>query len=115
MRWADLLGRVFEIDVRNERALRWSTALRPAIDDPDVARRILGHLGLPTSIKPPLPARPPPGSVQLRLDSIAVPQDRPEAPVAERRKLRDRPLASGRTRRSTPASVALRVARGIRT
>ena len=64
MRWADLLRRVFEIDVLH--CARCGGRLRfvAAIDDPEVVRRILSHLGLPTSIEPPLPARSPPGLTQ---------------------------------------------------
>ena len=68
MRWADLLRRVFEIDVLH--CARCGGRLRfvAAIDDPEVVRRILGHLGLPTSIAPPLPARSPPGLAQESFD-----------------------------------------------
>jgi hypothetical protein len=68
VRWADLLRRVFEIDVL--RCARCGGRLRfvAAIDDPEVVRRILGHLGLPTSIAPPLPARSPPGLTQQSFD-----------------------------------------------
>lgn len=68
VRWADLLRRVFEIDV--SRCARCGGRLRfvAAIDDPEVVRRILGHLGLPTSIAPPLPARSPPGLTQESFD-----------------------------------------------
>ena len=64
VRWADLLRRVFEIDVLH--CARCGGRLRfvAAIDDPEVVRRILSHLGLPTSIEPPLPARSPPGLTQ---------------------------------------------------
>jgi hypothetical protein len=68
MRWADLLRRVFEIDVLH--CARCGGRLRfvAAIDDPAVVRRILGHLGLPNSIAPPLPARSPPGLTQESFD-----------------------------------------------
>ena len=60
MKWADLLRRVFEIDVLA--CARCGGRLRfvAAIDDPEAIRRILGQLGFPTSITPTLPARPPP-------------------------------------------------------
>lgn len=63
-----VVSRVFEIDVL--RCARCGGPLRfvAAIDDPEVARRILGHLGLPTSIAPPLPARSPPGLTQESFD-----------------------------------------------
>ncbi len=68
MGWADLLRRVFEIDVlhctRCGRRLRFVAA----IYDPEVVRRILCHLGLMTSIAPPLPARSPPGLTQESFD-----------------------------------------------
>jgi hypothetical protein len=68
VKWADLLRRVFEIDVLT--CARCGGRLRfvAAIDDPEAIRRILGHLGLPTSITPPLPARPPPGGAQASFD-----------------------------------------------
>ena len=68
VKWADLLRRVFEIDVLT--CARCGGRLRfvAAIDDPEAIRRILGHLGLPTSITPPLPARPPPGGEQAWFD-----------------------------------------------
>ena len=68
VKWADLLRRVFEIDVLA--CARCGGRLRfvAAIDDPEAIRRILGHLGLPTSITPPLPARPPPGGEQVWFD-----------------------------------------------
>ena len=68
VKWADLLRRVFEIDVLA--CARCGGRLRfvAAIDDPEAIRRILGHLGLPTSITPPLPARPPPGGEQASFD-----------------------------------------------
>jgi hypothetical protein len=68
VRWADLLRRVFEIDVSHcARCGGWLRFVA-AIADADVVRRILGHLGLPTSIAPPLPARPPPGIAQGSFD-----------------------------------------------
>jgi hypothetical protein len=59
---------VFEIDVLA--CARCSGRLRfvAAIDDPDVIRRILAHLGLPTAIAPPLPARSPPEVSELAFD-----------------------------------------------
>jgi hypothetical protein len=68
VKWADLLRRVFEIDVLA--CARCGGRLRfvAALDDPEAIRRILGHLGLPTSIMPPLPARPPPGGEKAWFD-----------------------------------------------
>jgi len=58
--WADLLRRVFEIDVL---ACACGGRLRfvATIEDPPVVQRILRHLGLPTDTPGPAPARPPPG------------------------------------------------------
>lgn len=53
LKWADLMGRVFEFVV-----LACSTCcggrlrLVATIDDPELIRRILGHLGLPTTLAP---------------------------------------------------------------
>jgi hypothetical protein len=69
MRWADLLKRVFEVDV-----LTCAGSLRflAAIEDPLVIRRILGHLGLPTALPKPLPARPPPTTGELAFEVAAL-------------------------------------------
>ena len=57
--WAELLRRVFAIDVL---ACTCGGRLRfiATIEDPPVVQRILRHLGLPTAIPQPAPARPPP-------------------------------------------------------
>jgi hypothetical protein len=68
VRWADLLRRVFEIDVLRCAHCGGQLRFVAAIDDPEVVRRILDHLGLPTSIAPPLPARSPPGLTQASFD-----------------------------------------------
>ena len=68
VRWADLLRRVFEIDVSRCARCRGRLRFVAAIDDAAVIRRILGHLGLPTWIAPPLPARSPPGLTQESFD-----------------------------------------------
>ncbi|MCC6766556.1 MAG: hypothetical protein IT293_18005, partial [Deltaproteobacteria bacterium] len=59
--WADLMRRVFEIDVL---ACDCGARLRflATIEDPPVVQRILRHLGLPTDTPGPAPARPPPGA-----------------------------------------------------
>jgi hypothetical protein len=59
--WADLLRRIFEIDVL---ACACGGRLRfiATIEDPPVVQRILRHLGLPTDTPVPDPARPPPVS-----------------------------------------------------
>ena len=58
--WADLMRRVFAIDVL---AFVCGARLRfvATIEDPLVVQRILRHLGLPTATPVPAPARPPPG------------------------------------------------------
>ena len=58
--WADLLRRVYLVDVLTCPHCKRSRRLLAFITDPDVTARILRHLGLPT--RPPLvaPARPPP-------------------------------------------------------
>ena len=57
--WADLLRRVFAIDV-----LGWACGGRlrliETIEDPPIVQRILRHLGLPTELPALYPARPPP-------------------------------------------------------
>jgi hypothetical protein len=57
MPWAELLQRVFEVDAL--RCPRCGTQMRllAAIEDPEVARKILGCLGLPAR-GPPLGAAP---------------------------------------------------------
>ncbi len=59
--WADLMRRVFEIDVL---ACVCGARLRfiATIEDPPVVQRILRHLGLPTDTPVTAPARPPPGA-----------------------------------------------------
>jgi hypothetical protein len=59
--WADLMRRVFEIDVL---ACVCGAQLRfvATIEDPPVVQRILRHLGLPTDAPAVAPARPPPDS-----------------------------------------------------
>jgi len=68
VRWADLLRRVFEIDILHGTRCGGRMRFVAAIDDPEVVRRILGYLGLPTSIAPPLPARSPPVLTQDSFD-----------------------------------------------
>jgi len=67
-KWADLLRRVFDFDVLACRSCGGRLRLIATIDDPEVIRRILGHLGLPTTLAPPLPARPPPTELTLPFD-----------------------------------------------
>jgi hypothetical protein len=65
--WAELLRRVFEIDVL---ACACGGRLRfiATIEEPPVVERILRHLGLPTAIPEPAPARPPPPGRALAFD-----------------------------------------------
>jgi Putative transposase/Transposase zinc-binding domain len=65
IRWADLLRRVFEIDALECPRCRGRLRFVAAIDHPDVIRRILAHLGLPSELPRPLPARPPPLTPEL--------------------------------------------------
>lgn len=52
MRWAALLQRVFEIDALRCPQCGWTMRLIAAIEDPDVARRILECLKLPARAPP---------------------------------------------------------------
>jgi hypothetical protein len=63
--WADLLRRIFAIDVL---ACTCGGRLRfiATIDDPVVVERILGHVGLPTVTPEPATARSPPASIEPR-------------------------------------------------
>lgn len=65
--WAELLRRIFEIDVL---ACACGGRLRflATIEDPPVVERILRHLGLPTAMPAPAPARPPPREPELAFD-----------------------------------------------
>ena len=58
--WADLMRRVFELDVLACPRCGGRMAVIATIEAGDVMRKILGHLGLPTKPPSPLPARPPP-------------------------------------------------------
>lgn len=61
--WARLLARVFNIDAETCHLCQGKTKIVAAIEDPQVIKKILSHLGLPT--KPPLiwPARGPPNQL----------------------------------------------------
>ncbi len=59
-RWAELLRRVFDVDVLRSAHCGGKQRLLALIQDPLVVRRILGHLGLPTEQAPIAPARAPP-------------------------------------------------------
>ena len=58
--WAELLRRVYLIDVLTCPTCRGRRTLLAAIHDPDSIRRILHHLGLPAEPPAVAPARPPP-------------------------------------------------------
>ena len=55
--WAELLARVFLIDVLECPKCQGRMKVISTIEDPAVIRKILNHLGLPTSVPRPLPAK----------------------------------------------------------
>jgi len=57
MSWAQLLKRVFAIDITACPQCGGELTLIAAIEDPAVIRKILTHLGLPTRAPPKAPAR----------------------------------------------------------
>ena len=58
--WAELMQRSFGFDVLACPRCRGRLELIALIEDAAVIRRILHHLGLPTDVPAPRPARPPP-------------------------------------------------------
>jgi len=60
--WADLLRRVFAIDVLACSACGGRLRFIATIEDPPVVQRILAHVGLPTTVPEASPARPPPAA-----------------------------------------------------
>ena len=58
--WAELLRRVWSIDVLACQTCGGRVHLVATIEHPAVVWRILSHLGLPTKVPQPLPARAPP-------------------------------------------------------
>jgi hypothetical protein len=60
MHWSRLLKRVFGIDVETCAACGGKMRIIAAIEDPKVIKKILSHLGLPTSPPKLWPARGPP-------------------------------------------------------
>jgi hypothetical protein len=60
MHWARLLKRVFNIDVETCPRCQGRVRIIAAIEDPPVIKKILGHLGFPTSAPWIHPARGPP-------------------------------------------------------
>ncbi len=70
-RWADLMRRVFALDVLACPRCGGRMSVIATIEAADVLRQILGHLGLPTDPPAPLPARPPPSLSDLFPDTPA--------------------------------------------
>jgi len=64
--WAELLARIFLIDVLECPMCQGRMKIISTIKDPEVIHRILEHLGLPTEVPSPAPARSP----QLELEDI---------------------------------------------
>ena len=60
IRWARLLKRVFNIDVSTCSACSKQMKIIASIEDPQVIKKILSHLGLPTKAPTIFPARGPP-------------------------------------------------------
>ena len=58
--WASLMRRVFGYDVLSCPRCGQTMRLIALIEQPSVIRRILRHLGLPTEVPEPAPARAPP-------------------------------------------------------
>jgi hypothetical protein len=61
--WAEVRRRTFGVDVLACARCGGRRRLVALIDQMSVIRRILRHLGLPTDVPEPRPARPPPGAV----------------------------------------------------
>ncbi len=57
MSWAQLLKRVFAIDITTCPQCGGTLTILAAIDDPAVIAKILAHLGLPTRAPPKAPGR----------------------------------------------------------
>jgi hypothetical protein len=70
-KWADLIRRVFDLDVLECPRCGGRMSVIATIEEADVLRTILGHLGLPTDPPAPLPARPPPSLPDPFSDSPA--------------------------------------------
>ena len=64
-RWADLMRRIFELDVLACPRCGGRMSVIATIEAADVLRKILGHLGLPTDAPAASPARPPPSIPDL--------------------------------------------------
>jgi hypothetical protein len=59
-RWADLMRRVFAVDVLACPTCGGRLRLIATLEASEATRRVLRHLGLPTEVPPPVPARAPP-------------------------------------------------------
>jgi hypothetical protein len=70
------MARAFEVDVLECISCGSRLRLIATIDNPDVMRKILAHLGLPTQIPAPLPARSPPQALEAenhrQLDLVGI-------------------------------------------
>ncbi|MBL7669836.1 MAG: transposase [Bdellovibrionaceae bacterium] len=73
IRWANLLKRVFDIDITICPKCRGKVRIISAIEDPAVISKILNHLGLPSTPPRLHPARGPPDSEQSDLFSQDFP------------------------------------------
>ena len=60
--WADLMRRVFAVDILACAACGGRLRFIATIEDPPVVQRILAHVGLPTTLPEARPARPPPAT-----------------------------------------------------
>jgi hypothetical protein len=72
--WADLMRHSFGFDVLACRRCGGRMRLLAMIEDRKTIRRILAHLGLPTELPRPSPARPPPRAApgQLELSELTL-------------------------------------------
>lgn len=68
--WSELMRRTFGIDVMACEECGGRMKLLALIEDREVIKKILDHLGLPTEPPKPRPARPPPEDPQLDLDGF---------------------------------------------
>ena len=66
--WADLMRRTFGFDVLACRRCDGRLRLIALIDHVPVIQKILGHLGLPTEVPLPMPARAPPPAHSAALE-----------------------------------------------
>ena len=63
--WASLLKRVFGVDVLQCSRCQGKMRLIACIEEPDVAKKILVHLGLPSESLPTARAQAPPVTLEL--------------------------------------------------